>query len=102
MAPTTLPKVNLSAVDKIAHVIIYFILIGLWQGYFYIRDDFKLKANSIAVIFFIVLGYGIIIEIVQELFTANRHADVFDIIANTVGAILGIVFFRMAKHNFKH
>lgn len=34
--------------------------------------------------------YGIIIEVLQYTWTVNRHGDILDALANTVGALLGI------------
>ena len=47
--------------------------------------------------FLLSFGFGISIEILQELFTATRHADVFDVLANLTGAtiaILGVVLWN--------
>lgn len=35
--------------------------------------------------------YGGIIEIAQGLFTTTRQADIVDVLANTIGAILAVV-----------
>jgi glycopeptide antibiotics resistance protein len=45
--------------------------------------------STLPVPFLFIFGIGI--EITQELGTATRHADVFDVLANVSGAILGIV-----------
>ncbi len=42
---------------------------------------------SIIISFF----FGIIIEILQDLFTENRHADLFDVLANLFGATLSVI-----------
>ena len=38
--------------------------------------------------------YGILIEVCQGVFTANREADVFDAIVNAVGAFSGFILFK--------
>jgi VanZ family protein len=50
--------------------------------------------------------YGIAIEVAQELFTATRHADFFDVMANTTGAFIAvavimIVNFTIKENNIK-
>jgi len=48
--------------------------------------------------------YGICIEIMQEYLWADRHADLLDVIANTIGSIAGVLYFRLAfreQMNFK-
>jgi len=47
--------------------------------------------------FLLSFGFGISIEILQELFTTTRHADLFDVLANLTGAtiaILGVVLWN--------
>lgn len=95
-----LPKINFSAADKILHCLIYFILINFWLSYFYINKDFRFDANLILILLLSILLYGIIIEILQGLFTVSRSADIFDVAANLIGSLLGIFFFKSIKHKF--
>ncbi|MCG2417747.1 VanZ family protein [Aequorivita sp. F47161] len=96
-----LPKTQISEADKLIHVSIYFILINLWLLYFYVRNNLKIENKLILIILFSVLFYGIIIEIFQELFTDSRSADILDVAANLLGALLGIFFFKNIKHKLK-
>jgi VanZ family protein len=45
--------------------------------------------------------YGIIIEICQGAFTTLRNPDVYDVIANTLGALTGILIIKLAYKNSK-
>src|SRR5690606_5293321 len=76
-----LPKVHFSALDKIVHGLIYFILVNLWMLYIYIKNDFQFKNKWSLILLLSVLLYGIIIEILQGLLTISRSADIFDIAA---------------------
>lgn len=96
-----LPKVQISALDKIAHVLIYFILINLWMLYLYIKNDFQFNDKWILILLFSVLLYGIIIEILQGLLTISRSADILDVAANLIGSLIGIYFFKSIKNKFK-
>jgi VanZ family protein len=93
-----LPKVNFSAADKIVHVAIYFILICIWQMFFYIKNSHTYNFKWAIGILIVSLFYGIIIEVLQELFTDSRSADVYDVVANLTGSIIGILFFKRIKH----
>jgi len=42
---------------------------------------------------FVALGtiiYGIIIEVLQHTLTVDRQGDIFDVVANSLGAIIGV------------
>jgi VanZ family protein len=92
-----LPKTQISEADKLVHVLIYFILVNLWSLYFYVKNNLKFENKWILILLFSVLFYGIIIEITQELFTDSRSADILDVAANFLGALLGIFFFQKPK-----
>tara|TARA_R110000868_G_scaffold144149_1_gene362878 strand:- start:4705 stop:4911 length:207 start_codon:yes stop_codon:yes gene_type:complete len=53
--------------------------------------------------FVLSVFFGITIEILQELLTTTRTADVFDVLANITGATLAIVvmilFYKSRKKN---
>ena len=99
MPTTELPMVSFLSADKLIHLVIYFILINLWLIYFYIKNNFIFEFKWTVILFFFILLYGIIIEIFKGLFTASRSADIFDLIANLMGTILGIIFFKKIKHH---
>ncbi len=95
-----LPEIHFSAADKIVHCLIYFVLINIWLLYFYRRKGFDFNMKLILILLVSILLYGIIIEILQGLFTVSRIADIFDVAANFIGSLLGIFFFRSIRHKF--
>lgn len=102
MFPTRdLPKTQFPAADKLVHVLVYFFLAILWAGYAYIKEGYRFKKKTVRVLLLSILLYGIIIEIFQGLFTISRSADILDVAANLLGAILGILFFRSVRHKLK-
>lgn len=101
MPTSELPKVEVSGLDKIVHVVIHFILITLWLFYFYVKNGFKLKGRSILILFLSLLLFGIIVEILQGQLTTSRGADIFDITANLTGSLLGILFYKSIKMHLK-
>lgn len=96
-----LPNVQISALDKIIHVFIYFILVNLWMLYLYKKNDFRFNNKWMLTVLLSVLLYGIIIEILQGLLTISRSADIFDVAANLIGSLIGIYFFKSVKNKFK-
>jgi len=91
------PKVNYTFADKIAHISIHALLFLFWAIFFFIKDSFKLNRKTLVLIIGGCLIYGIIIEILQGVFTDYRDADLFDLIANIIGLSLGLILFLTVK-----
>lgn len=85
-----MPKYNIaiSHIDKWQHCIAYFTLSISWLLTFY-----KQSKKYLVVISCIL--FGIIIEILQQTITSYRTGDYLDIIANSVGVLLGLLFFTV-------
>jgi VanZ family protein len=79
--------------DKFAHFVFYFVFVFVWilyskQKLIYPKNGFN--------ILIIAIMYGIIMEVFQGLFTTNRKADIFDVLANSAGALTS--FFVLRKY----
>ena len=96
-----LPKTQLLEADKIVHILVYFILVNLWMLYLYVSNDYHFEKKWIPILLLSILLYGIIIEILQGLLTISRSADIFDVLANLIGSLIGIYFFKSIKNKFK-
>ncbi|WP_082935826.1 VanZ family protein [Tamlana sp. s12] len=81
------PDIGVSFGDKIFHFLAYGLLTILWFGTFLL--NFKM-ANKPAVYYALILAvvFGIIIEVLQGTLTVSRSLDVYDMVANTLGALL--------------
>ena len=86
-----IPKVGLSNLDKYAHFTFYFVFSGLWFLYFSYRKDNFSKVKRFLVVFFLSFFYGIAIEMMQYSFTETRKADIFDVLTNAFGAVIGLL-----------
>jgi VanZ family protein len=76
--------------DKIIHFSAYFVLALCWFLTF--NKIFK-SLTSFIIIGLCIFFYGIVIEVCQMLITYNRTADVYDILANLAGILLGLASF---------
>jgi VanZ family protein len=76
--------------DKILHASGYCLLTISWLLTF--RPKTYLW-KSIILVTLTVFIYGIIIEILQGVFTYNRQADIYDVFANLLGITIATVFF---------
>jgi VanZ family protein len=81
--------------DKIIHLVLFgvlsFLLIKGLNGY-YSSSIQATNAKTFAVI--VSSLYGVIVEILQEYFFEDRHGDMFDAIADALGALLGVPFYN--------
>ena len=95
---TDFPKVEVPSIDKLGHVILFSILVIIWLLFVLSKTEVG-KLTSIWVVL-VAFFYGIIIEASQELFFESRTADVWDIIANSAGILLGWLIFQKIRKLF--
>ena len=88
-----IPKVTISIenLDKLVHIFFHFVFTSLLYLFFKKLFNNANKIKPVVISIVISFFFGIIIEILQELFTTTRHADVFDVLANLFGATLSVV-----------
>ena len=85
------PEMNLFEPDKLAHLFVYGVLV-----YLALRAYKSVKELSLRIIIVIISSsalYGLLLEIVQKTFFPHRFFEWGDVIANTVGSILGWIIF---------
>jgi VanZ family protein len=80
--PRDVPNLGLS--DKFEHSFAYFVL-AFWLASVIVRRDFFWLAVSL-------LAFGGGIEIAQGLMGLGRQADWFDLLADGVGIVVGVLF----------
>ncbi len=81
--------------DKLVHIVLFGLL--MLSCTVALRKQTKIawaqkNAMVIALLFSIV--YGSVIEVVQFFMVQDRTGELYDVLANGVGAFLGILFFR--------
>ena len=82
-----LPDVPVSFADKIFHFLAYFVFVLLW--YFALFFFFNLKKSKAVLYAFVwAVFFGLIIEVLQDTLTASRALDVYDALANSLGALI--------------
>jgi len=93
---TDLPSFGVSGADKYVHFTFHFVFTLLW-GFYFLLKLHEIIIPKIVSVFLLSLCYGIVIEILQEIVTKTRHVDIFDILANSVGATIALLFFVLIK-----
>jgi VanZ family protein len=83
---------NIPHLDKAVHFTFYFVMVLLA---FLAKGKEKSQgsgsANFLWYIVLFAICYGIIIEVLQHVATVDRYGDPFDALANSIGAITGMI-----------
>lgn len=82
-----LPDMNISFADKVFHFLAYglFTLLWFWVFYYKFENSF-FKAVGLA--FLLAISFGMLIEVLQGTLTTKRAFDLYDALANSLGALL--------------
>lgn len=86
--------------DKFVHFVFYFLFTILWFRALDKRSPGMTLTRKLSIVFLFGFGYGVGIEICQGLFTETRSADIFDVLANSIGGIAAVAvvyFYRNRK-----
>jgi len=82
----SIPSLGSSFDDKIYHSVAYFIFTLLMCNYGFSKN----YTNTIKTSATIAIVYGIIIEVLQYVATSHRTFDVYDAVANALGALIAV------------
>jgi len=77
--------------DKLGHFFAYFTLCMSWL--YALKNKPSIGLTKITILF-LLIAYGIIIEVLQEVLTSYRQADIFDVFANTAGVFVAAFLFK--------
>ena len=83
-------KISIPHLDKLVHFVFYFIAAIL--GSMLIKERTKGQFNLLGTVIIsivVVIIYGIVIEVIQNTFTNYRSGDLYDVLANSLGAFFG-------------
>jgi VanZ family protein len=95
---TEIPRIKVSFIDKIAHVLIHGCLSLIWLWYRFSGDKCHISLKNVFVVLFICFSYGVVIEVAQHLLTLTRSFDIFDIVANGLGSLLGLLSYWIFRN----
>jgi VanZ family protein len=92
---SAVPKVPLFPhFDKVVHFIFFFIFTMLWSVY----NNCKWVTTIYIIITSFIFGW--LIEIYQKNYVIGRSFDVFDIIADTIGAVSFLIIYKWVSRAF--
>jgi VanZ family protein len=78
--------------DKVVHFLFYGVM--SFMGVLAYKDQFGKSTGILQVMLLslcFAIVYGIIIEVLQYSLTVDRHGDLMDVLANSFGALVGIL-----------
>ena len=93
---TETPGLDIPHLDKVVHFTFYFVASIL--AAFFIRELSQGKYpfnKTLMISVFGAIGFGIIIEVLQMTLTTDRQGDIFDALANSLGAFGGILGLKL-------
>lgn len=93
------PKIDLTYGDKYEHFVAYFSLTISW--FFAVQKSNRLVAYKFWLVI-IICSYGALMEFLQLFLTDYRMADFYDVLANSVGVVSGLMFYeKLIRPEFK-
>jgi len=87
---------DLFSFDSFAHAFLFaglsfLMIVGLTKQFTYP----KLRHYAIRSSLFISSMFGILIELLQHFFVYGRQGDIIDVLANTIGCLIGMLLFKL-------
>ncbi|MFV8226298.1 VanZ family protein [Christiangramia aquimixticola] len=80
--------------DKMLHAGAYLFLTGIWKLYFvFKKSDFTRYTANLWWVALASFMFGMLIEVLQGTLTSYRTPDWWDILANSTGVALAVLFF---------
>lgn len=95
-----LPTIKIPNLDKIVHFTFYLVLVWLMAWGWTKQTAFNaLHRNQLIKVFVVACMYGLLIEVLQELFTTTRHFEWLDEGADAFGAAVGCLVTILLKRS---
>jgi VanZ family protein len=85
-----LPSISLWEADKLAHAFVYMVLFIFMSLSFIPIKSRVIRWKSIFFTLFLCILFGLCIELIQGELIESRTFDKYDLLANTIGCLLGV------------
>lgn len=96
-----LPDLELDLIphaDKIVHFVMYVLLTFLYLQQNQKEGTGKSKIMWLILTVLYAFFTGFFLELIQNSFLIGRNFDIFDVLANTAGILVAVVFYKMFHH----
>lgn len=89
---------SLLSFDKLIHAGLFSVLVALiFRGIYLQYSEKYLRLKIIALVIVIGIIFGGLTELMQSILSSGRFADIYDFIADSIGALLGWPVFKIFK-----
>ena len=89
-----IPEVEISFLDKMLHAGAYAVLMMTGGIYYLSGKDPQTLNRHLRILGVLLIGFGILIEVLQKVLPVNRWFEIWDVAANIAGVFLGAVFLK--------
>ncbi|WP_346236561.1 VanZ family protein [Niabella insulamsoli] len=83
---------NIPHADKWVHMALFALLVILWCGIVRYKNPVARLTLPFTIITIAAIVFGYLMELVQKFWVANRDYDMWDVAADSVGAVAGLIF----------
>jgi VanZ family protein len=95
-------KTFIPNLDKLVHATLFGSFVFLWSIYYATRKEKNNHSDSRFVLILVIAClYGVATELMQKYLIPNRDYDIFDIMADSIGAVLGYLFVLLTVKWFR-
>ena len=95
-------KTFIPNLDKLIHATLFGSFVFLWSIYYATRKERNNNSDSRFVLILIIAClYGVATELMQKYLIPNRDYDIYDIMADSIGAVLGFLFVLLTVKWFR-
>jgi VanZ family protein len=104
MPPQDVDKIkfiDIPYLDKLVHFGLYFVLALLIMAILTLNSKLKYSRWANLITIFSCLLYGWLIEVMQRVFFPGRSYELMDVVADTAGAVVGVLLYRTIRRLVK-
>lgn len=104
MPPQDVDKIkfiDIPYLDKLVHFGLYFVLALLIMAILTLNSKLKKSRWANLITIFSCLLYGWLIEVMQRAFFPGRSYELMDVVADTAGAVVGVLLYRTIRQLVK-
>lgn len=96
LSGNTLDQVSLLKIpylDKLIHFLWYYVLYIAWYLFLLKQNPIRINFYYRIILLICIIGFGLLIELLQQYLFIKRSAELYDFLADCLGAIIAFITF---------